>query len=92
MAIEMKKTKVKILWNNLLKLEQKHWHKNMDTEHKKSKGTNVIKRDLTLQNYEYWLFNDKIMLKSQKRFKSDCHNVYTEQINKIALSSNDDKR
>ena len=52
MAIEMKKTKVKILWNNLLKLEQKHWHKNMDTEHKKSKGTNVIKRDLTLQNYE----------------------------------------
>ena len=27
-----------------------------------------------------------------KRFSSDCYNVYTEQINKIALSSNDDKR
>ena len=63
----------------------------MDTEHKKSKGTNEIKRDLTLQNYKDWLFDDKIILKSQKRFKSDCHNVYTEQINKIALSSNDDK-
>ena len=38
------------------------------------------------------LFNDKVILKSQQRFKSDCHNVYTEEINKIALSSNDDKR
>ena len=32
------------------------------------------------------------MLKSQKRFKSEAHNVYTEGINKIALSSNDNKR
>ena len=38
------------------------------------------------------MFNNKIILKSQQRFKSDHHNVYTEQINKIALSSNDDKR
>ena len=38
------------------------------------------------------LFNDKILLKSQQRFKSDYHNVCTEQINKIAHSSNDDKR
>ena len=38
------------------------------------------------------LFNNKIILKSQRRFKSDYHNVYTEKINKIALSSNDDKR
>ena len=28
----------------------------------------------------------------QQRFKSDRHNVFTEEINKIALSSNDDKR
>ena len=38
------------------------------------------------------LLNDKTILKSQQRFKSDCHNIYTEQINKIALNSNDDKR
>ena len=38
------------------------------------------------------MFKDKTILKSQQTFKSDYHNVYTEQINKIALSSNDDKR
>ena len=38
------------------------------------------------------LYNDKIILKSQQRFKSDYHNVCAEQINKIALSINDDKR
>ena len=43
------------------------------------------------ENYIDCLLNNKIILKSQQRFKSD-HNVYTEQINKIALSSNDDKR
>ena len=32
------------------------------------------------------------MLKSQQRFKSENYEVYTENINKIALSNNDDKR
>ena len=45
-----------------------------------------------LEDYKDSLFNDEIILKSQQRFKSDCHNVYTEEVNKIALSSNDDKR
>ena len=40
---------------------------------------------LTKQSYE-------IILKSQQRFKHEAHNVYTEDINKIALSSNDDKK
>ena len=38
------------------------------------------------------LLNAKTILKSQQRFKSGCHNICTEQINKTALSSNDDKR
>ena len=32
------------------------------------------------------------MLKTQKRFKSERHNAFTEEINKIDLSSNDDER
>ena len=51
-----------------------------DSEHKKAKGTKkcVIKRGLMVKNYKDCLFNDKTILKSQQRFKSDCHNVYTE--------------
>ena len=44
------------------------------------------------ENYTDCLFNDKIILKSQQRFKSDHHKVYTEEVSKIALSSDDDKR
>ena len=38
------------------------------------------------------LLNNKTVLKSRLRFKSNHHNVYTEEVNKIALSGNDDKR
>ena len=51
----------------------------------------VIKRRFVVKNYKDCLLNNKIILKSQQRFKSDHHNVYTEQISKIALSSNDYK-
>ena len=44
------------------------------------------------ENYIDSLFNDKIILKSQQVFRSDRHNVHALEINKIALSSNDDKR
>ena len=66
---------------------------NDDSEHKKAKGTKkcIIKRQLVFKNYADCFFNYKIILKSQQRFKINCHSVYTEQINKIALSSNDDK-
>ena len=43
-------------------------------------------------NYEECLNEKKKILRSQQRFKSNEHNVYTEEINKIALSFNDDKR
>ena len=38
------------------------------------------------------LLNNEIILKSQQRFKSKVHNVYTQEINKNVLSSNGDKR
>ena len=44
------------------------------------------------KNYKDSLLNNEIVIKSQHRFRSDHHKVYTEEVNKIALSSNDDKR
>ena len=44
------------------------------------------------ENYKDCLFNNKTVYRSQERFKSYYHDVFTEEVNKIALSSNDDKR
>ena len=38
------------------------------------------------------LKNNKLTLKTQQRFKIKRRNVFTEEINKISLSSNDDKK
>ena len=60
----------------------------------KAKGTKkcVIKRILKFNDYKNFLLNSEVILKSQQRFKSEAHNVYTEEVNKISLSSNDGKR
>ena len=44
------------------------------------------------ENYKDCLFNDKTILKSRQKCKSYHHKVYTEKVNKIVLSSDDDKR
>ena len=44
------------------------------------------------ENYKDSLINSKTILRSQLRFKSDHDNVYTEEVNNIALNSNDNKR
>ena len=63
-------------------------------EMKKAKGTKkcIIKKMLKFEDYKKCLFGNESMLKSQQRFKSKNHEVYTENIIKIAFSSNDDKR
>ena len=65
-----------------------------DTEHKKAKGTKkcIIKREIIFENYKDSFFNDKVIIRSQQRFRSYNHKVHTEEVNKIALSINDDKR
>ena len=65
-----------------------------DSEAKKAKGTKkcVIKKVLKFNDYKDCILKNEIVLKSQQRLKSESHNVYTEEINKIALSRNDDKR
>ena len=63
-------------------------------EMKKAKGTKkcVVNKMLRFEDYKKCLFSNGKVLKSQQRFKSENHEVYTENINKIALSCDDDKR
>ena len=63
-------------------------------EDRKAKGTKkcVIKRIFKFNDYKNCLLKDEVILKSQQRFISKKHDVCTENINKIALSNNDDKR
>ena len=64
-----------------------------DSEMKKAKGVKrcVIKRRLIFENYKDSLFNNKTIMRSQLRFKNDHHNAHTEEVNKIALNSTDNK-
>ena len=63
-------------------------------EDKKVKGTKkcIIKKMIKFNDYNKCVLNDEVILRSQQRFISKKHDVYTENINKIALSNNDDKR
>ena len=64
-----------------------------DSEKKKAKGTQkcIIKRRIMFENYKDSLFNNNTILRSQLRFKSGLHNVYTEEVNIIVLNNNDNK-
>ena len=55
----------------------------MVSKNKKAKGTKkcVIKRRLMHENNKDCLFNNTVVLRSQQRFKSDRHEMYTEQVN-----------
>ena len=63
-------------------------------EDKKAKGTKkcVIKKMIKFDDYKKFLLNDTVILKSQQIFISNKHDVYTKNVNKIALSNTDDKR
>ena len=61
---------------------------------KKAKRTKkcVFKKKILFNNDLDSLFKNKVLYRSQKRFRSDHQKVYTDEVNKIALSSNDEKR
>ena len=63
-------------------------------EDKKAKGAKkyIIKKMIKFNDYKKCLLNDEVIFKSQQRFISKKHDVYTENLNKIALSNDDDKR
>ena len=63
-------------------------------EEKKCKGIkkNVIRNKITHEDYKNCLFETKAKLTKMNVIRSRAHKIYTEKINKVALSCEDDKR
>ena len=64
------------------------------SEDKKCKGVtkNVTKMTIQFDDYREVLLSRKEQHRKMNVIRSHCHESYTEEINKIALSSDDDKR
>ena len=63
-------------------------------ENKKCKGIKkaVVEKSITHENYKTCLTTGKEQLRRQNIIRSYEHTLYTEEVNKIALSAADDKR
>ena len=63
-------------------------------ESKKCKGVkkSVVKKSIMHEDYKNCLFTGKEQLRRMNVIRSRKHEVYTEEVNKIVLSSNYDKR
>ena len=63
-------------------------------ETKKAKGVkkNVIKKNITHEDYLECLKNKEPQMRIMNCIRSEKHELYTQRVNKTALSGNDDKR
>ena len=63
-------------------------------ESKKCKGVrkSVVKKSIMHEDYKTCLTTGKEQLRKQNIIRSYKHEVYTEEVNKVALSASDDKR
>jgi hypothetical protein len=63
-------------------------------ENKKCKGVkkNVVKKSITHEDYKDCLFTNREQYRRMNVFRSHHHDIYTEEVNKVALSADDDKR
>ena len=63
-------------------------------EEKKCKGIkkSVIKKNISHEDYKECLFSKKPQMRKMNVIRSHNHEIFSETVNKIALSANDDKR
>jgi len=64
------------------------------SEHKKCKGVkkNVVKNRITHDDYKNCLLNCEEEWITMNVIRSHTHDVYTEEVNKVAFSAEDNKR
>ena len=65
-----------------------------DKEVRKCKGIkkNVVKKKLDFDDYVKCLFSGEKEMRKMKIIRSEKHDIYSQEVNKIALSNEDDKR
>ena len=65
-----------------------------DHTQKRAKGVSksVVDKEINLEDYKRALFEDEVIHRKMNIIQSRKHNVYTTQINKVALCGKDDKR
>lgn len=51
----------------------------------------VIKKSISVNDYKYCLFNNQSKMRKMNVIRSHLHDIYTETVNKVALSHEDDK-
>ena len=61
---------------------------------KKCKGIkkNVVKKGIAFEDYVKCLFSGEKQMRTMKIIRSENHDIYSKEVNKIALSNDDDKR
>ena len=71
------------------------WHgmTHLGSEEKKAKGVkkSVIEKKITFDDYKRCLFSEEPQTRTMNVIRSYKHEVYTEEVNKVALDSQDDK-
>ena len=93
MKIKSKRHKKCVIKRNLKFKDSKNALKTGQIENKINHlEKNKIDVDSLKEDQKEFIKNRKLILKTQQRFRSEKHIVFTEEINEIALSSNDVKR
>ena len=78
------------------KLKRKDYKNSLGATHLENEVShsekNKLDVDILKANHKEFIRNNRLTTKSQQRFKSLKHNIFTKEVNEVALSANDAKR
>ena len=89
---EDKKVKCTKKWFIKRKIKFENYKNCLEVTELENETNFLEKNKIDIKSIAEFIKNNKSILKIQQSFKSERHNVFTEEINKVTLSSNDDKR
>ena len=89
---EDKKAKCTKKWFIKRKIKFENYKNCLEVTELENETIFLEKNKIDIKSIAEFIKNNKSILKIQQSFKSERHNVFTEEINKVNLSSNDDKR